>query len=82
MGEGLRAAGQHDEAVDAYMTAAYLAPDSPWGRRALLGAGEAFAALKQKDAAVIVYRKLLAAGGVEPDLLGAARRGLQALGAN
>ena len=65
-----------------YMTAAYLTADSPWARRALVGAGQAFAALRQNDAAVIVYRKLLAMSGVEPDLAEAARRGLRALGAS
>ena len=63
-----------------YMTAAYLNADSPWARRALVGAGQAFATLKQNDAAVIVYRKLLAINGVEPDLAEAARRGLRAPG--
>jgi hypothetical protein len=63
-----------------YMTAVYLTADSPWARRALVGAGQALAQLKQKDAAVIVYRKLLAMSGVEPDLAEAARRGLRALG--
>src|SRR5206468_9499994 len=82
MGEGLRAAGQHDEAVEAYMTAAYAAPDSEWARRALLGAGRSFAALKQNDAAAIVYKKLLASAAVEPDLETAARSGLKSLGGN
>ncbi len=82
MGEGLRAAGQHDDAIESYMTAAYAAPDSIWGRRALVGAGRSFAALKQNDAAVIVYRKVLAASSVEPDLEAAAKTGLKALGAN
>lgn len=82
MGEGLSASGDHDGAVEAYMTAAYVAPESTWARRALLGAGRSFTALKQSDAAVIVYRKLLAASSVEPDLATAARSGLQALGTN
>jgi tetratricopeptide (TPR) repeat protein len=82
LGEGYRATGSAEEAADMYMTAAYLAADSPWARRALVGAGQAFAALKQNDAAVIVYRKLLAMSGVEPDLADAARRGLRALGAS
>jgi TolA-binding protein len=81
-GEGLRAADRQDEAVEAYMTAAYVAPDSAWARRALLGAGRSFAALKQNDAAAIVYRKLLASAALEPDLATAARSGLKALGAN
>jgi len=81
LGEGFRATGKAQDAADMYMTAAYLTADSPWARRALVGAGQAFAALKQNDAAVIVYRKLLATNGVEPDLAEAARRGLRALGA-
>jgi TolA-binding protein len=82
LAEGYRAAGDVQEAADTYMTAAYLAADTPWARRALLGAGQAFTALKQNDAAVIVYRKLLATTGVEPDLADAARRGLRALGSS
>jgi TolA-binding protein len=82
LAEGYRAAGNVQEAADTYMTAAYLSADSPWARRALVGAGQAFTALKQNDAAVIVYRKLLAMTGVEPDLADAARRGLRALGAS
>ena len=57
---------RNEEAADAYMTAAYVAPDSVWARRALLGAGRAFAAPKQNDAAVIVYKKLLAARASSP----------------
>ena len=82
LGEGHRAAGQHADAAQAYMTAAYLAPESSWGQRALLGAGQSFAALKQSDAAVIVYRKLATAKGAEPELADAARKELRALGTN
>jgi TolA-binding protein len=82
LGEGYRAAGQHAEAVQAYMTAAYLAPDSPWGRKALLGAGQSLASLRQNDSAVIVYRKLVAAKDAEPDLVESARAGLKSLGVN
>jgi TolA-binding protein len=82
MGEALRVQGQHQEAAESYMTASYLAPDSAVGRKALLGAAQAYAALKQKDSAVIVYRKLLASSGLEPDLAEEARKGLKALGVN
>jgi TolA-binding protein len=81
-GEGLRAAGRHQQAIDAYMTAAYVAPDTPLARRALLGAGQSFTALKQSDSAVIVYKKLLAGKAVEPELADAAKKGLRALGVN
>ena len=50
------------------------------GRRALLGAGQSFAALKQRDAAAIVYGKLLAQPDVPADLAEAARQGIAALG--
>jgi tetratricopeptide (TPR) repeat protein len=82
LGEGFRSSGQHQEALEAYMTAAYVAPDSAWGRRGLLGAGRSYAALKQPQPASIVYRKLLALGGVEPELADQARQGLRELGAN
>ena len=82
LGEGYRSTGKAQDAADMYLTAAYLPSDSPWARRALVGAGQAFAALKQNDAAIIVYRKLLAMNGVEADLAEAARRGLRALGAS
>ena len=82
LGEGLRAAGQNEDAVEAYMTAAYIAPDSSWGRRALLAAGQSFAELRQTEAAVIVYKKLLAASDVEPELAATARSRLKALGVN
>ncbi|HKA63068.1 MAG TPA: tetratricopeptide repeat protein [Methylomirabilota bacterium] len=82
LGEGYRATGKTQDAADMYLTAAYLGSDSPWTRRALVAAGNAFAALKQKDAAVIVYRKVLAMSGVEPELADAARKGLRALGAS
>jgi TolA-binding protein len=82
LGEGLRGAGQNEEAVEAYMTAAYAAPDSSWARRALLGAGQSYVTLRQPESAVIVYRKLLAASGVEPDLAATARSQLKALGVN
>jgi TolA-binding protein len=82
LGEGLRGAGGHQKAVESYMTAAYLAPDTPLARRALLGAGQSFTALKQADSAVIVYKKLLGGKGVEPELADAAKKALKSLGAN
>jgi len=82
LGEGHRAAGRHLPAVEAYMTAVYIAPDLPMARRALLGAGQSFRALKQNDSAVIVYKKLLASKSVEPELADAAKKNLKALGVN
>jgi tetratricopeptide (TPR) repeat protein len=82
LGEGLRGAGRHQQAVESYMTAAYVAPDTPLARRALLGAGQSFTALKQPDSAIVVYKKLLAGKSVEPELADAAKKGLKALGVN
>jgi tetratricopeptide (TPR) repeat protein len=82
LGEGYRVTGKTQDAADMYLTAAYLGGDSQWSRRGLVAAGNAFAALKQKDAAVIVYRKVLAMSGVEPELTEAARKGLRALGSS
>lgn len=82
LGEGLRGAGRHQQAVESYMTAAYVAPGTPLARRALLGAGQSFTALKQADSAVIVYKKLLGGKTVEPELADAAKKALKSLGAN
>jgi tetratricopeptide (TPR) repeat protein len=67
-------------AAEYYLTAAYVAPASPHGRRGLLAAGHAFAALKQNEAAELAYRKLLAQGDLPADLATAARQGLSSLG--
>jgi hypothetical protein len=50
-----------------------------WARKALLGAGRAFAAAKQNEAAAIAYKKLLA-GSPDPEQAAAARTGLRSLG--
>jgi tetratricopeptide (TPR) repeat protein len=81
LGEALEAQGDGAAAVEYFMTAAYLAPDSPSGRRALVAAGRSFTMQKQPESATIVYRKLLAQSNVPADLLTAARRGLAELGA-
>ena len=67
-------------AAEYYLTAAYVAPASPQGRRGLLAAGRAFASLKQNEAAELAYRKLLAQGDLPADLAAAARQGLSSLG--
>jgi TolA-binding protein len=72
--------GDHLAAAEYYMTTAYVGPDTPFGRRALLGAARAFVALKQDEAAAIAYRKLLAQSDVPADLAEFARRGLASLG--
>ena len=80
LGEGYKKSGHHEEAVEAYMTAAYVAPDSSWGQRALLNAGESLQALKRPEAAAAVYQKLLNRPGVDPALAKPARQALEQLG--
>jgi len=75
-----QAEGDQLAAVEYFMTAAYVAPGSPAGRRALLGAGWSFRVLKQPDAAATVYRKLLAQADLPADLAEEARKGLKDLG--
>ncbi|MBI2218816.1 MAG: tetratricopeptide repeat protein [Candidatus Rokubacteria bacterium] len=79
IGETYRAEGDAIAATEYYMTAAYLAPDSTFGQRALLAAAQTFAAANHTGAAATVYKKLLAQAGVPSDLAAAARQGLQAL---
>ena len=80
IGETHQGEGDHLAAAEYFMTAAYVLPDSPAGRRGLLGAGASFAALKQNDAAEVVYRKLLAQTGVPAELADTARKGLKDIG--
>lgn len=77
--ETYRGEGEHVAAAEYFMTAAYLAPESPVGRRALVAAGQSLAAAKHADAAAAAYRKLLAQSDVPAELADAARQGLQAI---
>ena len=62
------------------MTAAYLEPSSPYGRRALLAAAASYVASKQPDLAIIAYQKLLVQPDLPADVAQKARAGLDALG--
>lgn len=60
LGELLAKGGEHEQAVDLFMSAAYgTAESSPWSRQALLAAGHSLAALHRTEAAIAVYRTLL-----------------------
>ncbi len=72
-GESYRGEGNAAAAVLSYMNAAYLSPESPFGRRALLMAGESYVTLQQPDSAVIAYNKLLAQPNLPPELAQRAR---------
>ena len=80
IGDAWQTEGDQLAAAEYFMTAAYVAPASLPGRRALLGAAWSFMALKQPDAAASLYRKLLGQADVPADLAEAARKGLRDLG--
>ena len=62
-----RAAGRNDEAVDMYLTAAYLAPASQG--RALMGAVRSLVAVGDRAAAETVFRRLVESSGAQPEIL-------------
>ncbi|MGH7347947.1 MAG: tetratricopeptide repeat protein, partial [Candidatus Rokuibacteriota bacterium] len=80
IGEALQGEGENLAAAEYFMTAAYVAPDTPVGRSGLLGAGACFVALKQNDSAEIVYKKLIAQKDAPADVLEKARKGLKDIG--
>jgi len=57
--QGLSAERNHPAAAEWYMTATYVAPRSPWGRQALLGAGQALAAQNDLRGALAAYWRLI-----------------------
>ncbi|MGH7396477.1 MAG: tetratricopeptide repeat protein, partial [Candidatus Rokuibacteriota bacterium] len=79
LGQILRADGQHASAVKWYLTAAYVAGDSTWGRRALLGALRCLIATGDRPAAEAIYRRLQGSTATEPALLAEAREALQVM---
>jgi tetratricopeptide (TPR) repeat protein len=79
IGETYRGEGDALAAAEYFMTAAYVAPDSPAAKKALLSAAQTLAAAKQGDAAAVVYRKLLAMANLPAEVEQAARQGLGAL---
>jgi tetratricopeptide (TPR) repeat protein len=63
----LAADGEHQQAVDLYMSAAYgTGQSSRWYRPALLGAGQSLATLDRTLAAEAVYRNLLPSNPIGP----------------
>jgi tetratricopeptide (TPR) repeat protein len=80
LGEALRARGEHEAAVSAYLAATYAYPDSPWAARGLQGAAQAFVARQMPRDAAIVLRKLAARPGVDAALAQWAREALASLG--
>jgi tetratricopeptide (TPR) repeat protein len=79
MGEAYAGEGDLLAAAEYYLTAAYVAPDTPAGRRGLLSAARALAASKQEEAAATAYRKLLAQADLAADVRDTARKELAGL---
>jgi tetratricopeptide (TPR) repeat protein len=63
-----RVSGRDEEAVDMYLTAAYLAPPHIQGR-ALVGAASSLVALGDRTSAEAIYRRLVESSGAEPEIL-------------
>jgi TolA-binding protein len=78
-GELERSAGRNVQAVDMYLIAAGLAPESPWRGRALLGAMRSLVAIGDRSSAEGIYRGLVESG-VEESILAPARKILRARG--
>jgi TolA-binding protein len=80
LGEALRARGDHDGALAAYLGAVYLYPETPWAAQGLKGAAQSYLARSQAREAGIVLRKLAGAPGADPALVQWARTALSQLG--
>jgi tetratricopeptide (TPR) repeat protein len=79
LGETYAGEGDTLAAVEYYLSAAYVAPDTVTGRRGLLSAARAFAAAKQPEMATTAYKKLLAQSDLPADVRDAARKEMAAL---
>jgi tetratricopeptide (TPR) repeat protein len=75
IGDTYTGEGDSLAAAEYYLTAAYMAPSSPAGRRGLLGAARAFTALKQPEPAANACKKLLTQSDLPADVASAARSG-------
>jgi tetratricopeptide (TPR) repeat protein len=74
IGDSYAGEGDALAAAEYYLTAAYMAPSTPSGRRGLLGAARAFVALNQPEAAAGACRKLLGQSDVPAELAATARQ--------
>jgi len=79
LGDTYAGEGDTSGAVEYYLSAAYVAPDTAAGRRAMLSAARAFAAARQPEMATTAYKKLLAQSDLPPDVRDTARKELAAL---
>jgi tetratricopeptide (TPR) repeat protein len=82
LGEALRARGNYESAIGAYLSATYVYGDQAvWAARGLQGAAQTYVARQMPREAGIVLRKLAARPGVDPALAQWARDSLAHLGA-
>jgi tetratricopeptide (TPR) repeat protein len=80
LGEALRARGDVEAAIAAYLGATYLYPESPWAARGLQGAAQAYVSRRMLREAGILLRKLVGLSEAEPALVQWARTALAQLG--
>ena len=67
LGEALRARGDYEAAIGAYLSATYAYGEQPvWAAQGLQGAAQAYVARQMPREAAIVLRKLAARPGVDP----------------
>lgn len=76
LGEFLRARGDHEAAIEHYLGATYLYPDTSWAALGLQGAAQGYLILKMPREARIVLEKLTARSGLDPGLAQWAREEL------
>jgi TolA-binding protein len=74
--ELLRGAGRNAEAVDMYLTAASLAPESDLAWRGLVGAIRSLVAIRDWKSAAAIYQRLVDSHGNSPEILAEARDAL------
>jgi tetratricopeptide (TPR) repeat protein len=81
IGEILHEVGDEEAALDMYLSAANLVPDTPTARRALFGAVRSFAMIGDRQSAVAIYRRLMESSGSDAAQLAETRRMLLRRGA-
>jgi tetratricopeptide (TPR) repeat protein len=78
--DALQRAGEHEAALDMYLTVAHRTRGAPTASRALLGAIRCLVAIDDRPAAEAIYRRLLESGDTDPALLADARKTIRGAG--
>jgi tetratricopeptide (TPR) repeat protein len=79
LAEALRRAGDHQAALEMYLTVARLTAGGPAAPRALLGAIRSLVAVGNRTLAEAIYRRLLESGDTDPALLAEARKTIRGI---